>query len=64
MTPARSASASIAARATASAGLRRGRARSAAIGERGWQLVYGGGQVGLMGEVADAALAAGGRWSA
>jgi len=23
------------------------------IGERGWRLVYGGGQVGLMGEVAD-----------
>jgi hypothetical protein len=31
------------------------------IGERGWQLVYGGGRVGLMGEVADATLAAGGR---
>ena len=31
------------------------------IGERGWQLVYGGGKVGLMGEVANAALAAGGR---
>ena len=30
-----------------------------AIGERGWQLVYGGGKVGLMGEVAPAALA---RW--
>lgn len=29
------------------------------IGQRGWQLVYGGGQVGLMGIVADAALAAG-----
>ena len=29
------------------------------IGERGWRLVYGGGRVGLMGEVADAALAAG-----
>lgn len=29
------------------------------IGRRGWQLVYGGGQVGLMGIVADAALAAG-----
>jgi hypothetical protein len=29
------------------------------IGERGWRLVYGGGKVGLMGEVADAALAAG-----
>lgn len=32
-----------------------------AIGERGWQLVYGGGKVGLMGEIADATLAAGGR---
>jgi uncharacterized protein (TIGR00730 family) len=32
-----------------------------AIGERGWQLVYGGGKVVLMGEVADATLAAGGR---
>jgi uncharacterized protein (TIGR00730 family) len=32
-----------------------------AIGERGWQLVYGGGKVGLMGAVADATLAAGGR---
>jgi hypothetical protein len=31
------------------------------VGERGWQLVYGGGKVGLMGEVADAALAAGAR---
>lgn len=30
-----------------------------AIGERGWQLVYGGGKAGLMGMVADAALAAG-----
>ncbi len=37
------------------------RALGQAIGERGWQLVYGGGKVGLMGEVADAALAAGGR---
>ena len=37
------------------------RALGAAIGERGWQLVYGGGKVGLMGEVADATLAAGGR---
>ena len=33
----------------------------AAIGSRGWQLVYGGGRVGLMGEVAGAAIAAGGR---
>lgn len=32
-----------------------------AIAARGWQLVYGGGRAGLMGEVADAALAAGGR---
>ena len=32
-----------------------------AIGSRGWQLVYGGGRAGLMGEVADATLAAGGR---
>ena len=31
------------------------------IGARGGQLVYGGGKVGLMGEVADATLAAGGR---
>ena len=30
-----------------------------AIGRRGWQLVYGGGRAGLMGVVADAALAAG-----
>jgi len=37
------------------------RALGRAIGERGWQLVYGGGKVGLMGEVADATLAAGGR---
>jgi hypothetical protein len=37
------------------------RALGQAIGSRGWQLVYGGGQVGLMGEVADATLAAGGR---
>lgn len=29
------------------------------IGTRGWRLVYGGGRAGLMGEVADAALAAG-----
>lgn len=27
-----------------------------AIGQRGWQLVYGGGNVGLMGALADAAL--------
>lgn len=31
------------------------------IGKRGWQLVYGGGRAGLMGAVADATLAAGGR---
>jgi uncharacterized protein (TIGR00730 family) len=29
------------------------------IARRGWELVYGGGNVGLMGEVADAALAGG-----
>lgn len=29
------------------------------LGRRGWRLVYGGGHVGLMGIVADAALAAG-----
>lgn len=37
------------------------RALGTAIGQHGWQLVYGGGRVGLMGEVADATLAAGGR---
>jgi len=31
------------------------------VGLLGWQLVYGGGRAGLMGEVADAALAAGAR---
>ncbi len=31
------------------------------IAARGWTLVYGGGSVGLMGALADAALAAGGR---
>jgi len=31
------------------------------IGQFGWQLVYGGGRAGLMGAVADAALAAGAR---
>jgi len=30
-----------------------------AIGRRGWQLAYGGGRAGLMGTLADAALAAG-----
>ena len=35
------------------------RAVGTEIGRRGWQLVYGGGRAGLMGEVADAALAAG-----
>src|SRR5881392_1046317 len=30
------------------------------IARRGWKLVYGGGRVGLMGALADAALAAGG----
>ena len=37
------------------------RALGQAIGSRGWQLVYGGGNVGLMGELADAVLASGGR---
>ena len=37
------------------------RALGTAIGTRGWQLVFGGGKVGLMGEVADATLTAGGR---
>ena len=37
------------------------RALGTAIGQRGWQLVYGGGRAGLMGQVADATLAAGGR---
>ena len=31
------------------------------IARRGWELVYGGGSVGLMGALADAVLAAGGR---
>lgn len=31
-----------------------------AVAERGWALMYGGGNIGLMGEVARAALAAGG----
>lgn len=35
------------------------RSIGAEIGQRGWQLVYGGGRAGLMGIVADAALAAG-----
>jgi hypothetical protein len=37
------------------------RETGALIGRLGWQLVYGGGRAGLMGEVADATLAAGGR---
>ncbi len=37
------------------------RALGAAIAARGIELVYGGAQIGLMGIVADAALAAGGR---
>lgn len=36
------------------------RALGAALAGAGWTLVYGGGRVGLMGAVADAALAAGG----
>ncbi len=37
------------------------RALGQAVAQRGWQLVYGGGRGGLMGVLADAALAAGGR---
>ena len=40
---------------------RAARALGSAVGRRGWQLVYGGGHAGLMGCVADAALAAGAR---
>ena len=40
---------------------RAARALGNAVASRGWQLVYGGGHAGLMGCVADAALAAGGR---
>jgi uncharacterized protein (TIGR00730 family) len=36
------------------------RALGAGIARRGWRLVYGGGEVGLMGEVARATLAGGG----
>jgi uncharacterized protein (TIGR00730 family) len=36
------------------------KATGAAIARRGWRLVYGGGHVGMMGAVADAALAEGG----
>jgi hypothetical protein len=37
------------------------RALGAGIAARGWVLVYGGARIGLMGALADAALAAGGR---
>lgn len=37
----------------------RAHALGTSIGRRGWRLIYGGGRVGLMGIVADAALAAG-----
>lgn len=37
------------------------RALGAGIAERGWQLVYGGGSIGLMGALAEAVHAAGGR---
>lgn len=37
------------------------RALGRSLAERGIEIVYGGGRVGLMGELADAALAAGGR---
>ncbi|HEU5293528.1 MAG TPA: TIGR00730 family Rossman fold protein [Burkholderiaceae bacterium] len=39
--------------------MRSARQMGTAIGRRGWHLVYGGGRVGLMGALADAALAAG-----
>lgn len=38
-----------------------GAALGTAIARKGWQLVYGGNRVGLMGVIADAARAAGGR---
>lgn len=41
--------------------LRAAHETGAGLAERGWQLVYGAGDVGLMGEVARAAQAAGGR---
>jgi uncharacterized protein (TIGR00730 family) len=37
------------------------RERGRGLAERGWILVYGGAEIGLMGALADAALAAGGR---
>lgn len=37
------------------------RALGRALAERGWVVVYGGARIGLMGALADAALAAGGR---
>jgi uncharacterized protein (TIGR00730 family) len=40
--------------------LQAARALGEAVAERGWGLVYGGAQVGLMGAMADAALARGG----
>jgi hypothetical protein len=49
-------------RGGASAGIRDAAAElGLQIGRQGWQLVYGGGRAGLMGLVADAALAAGAR---
>lgn len=39
---------------------RAARELGAALGSRGWGLVYGGGNVGLMGAIADATIAAGG----
>ena len=52
--------ASSAARARAATRLRRGPALGAALAEPGFRLVYGAGDVGLMGAVARAAIAAGG----
>jgi len=37
------------------------RSMGVALAQRGWTLVFGGGHVGMMGEVADAVLGAGGR---
>jgi len=39
--------------------MRAAKEAGAAIGRRRWQVIYGGGRVGLMGALADAALAAG-----
>ena len=48
-------------RGTSEAFLAAARAAGTILAERGLELVYGGGRAGLMGEIADAVLAAGGR---